>query len=378
MILTRKPNPIFLRTLLRPTFSNYKSSSKLNATMTSNFATLQHYKQNGIPYGDKPFTLSSGGIADPYGGHDLLGRDTHNSPPQRQVAAEKELKVPKLSKLAINGFGKQGKILSRTSGSAIVLRRWTESYWLHVHPTKLVLFSSEEDREEWKDWYNRYEQRLRSNEKPTKEQRQEFKKIDDNAKKLLKWSLNFDSLELVQKRAEKSERKYYKHLGKSPPGSKVTDDIIYSPPIVYALEDVRSKHYDGPDGDIIHNCKISFLNSKGRNISAAFGSTEESELKKIRATIRYIIRLVKKQIKRHNGRKDGKRMKSSGNGGGGMNEFNDAESSVFGDGSTLISAAGRYSAIASEVSTTKYGRNTMTQQSLKWDNEKRNGKKNSA
>ena len=54
---------------------------------------------------------------------------------------------------------------------------------------------------------------------------------------------------------------------------------------------------------IRHTCKISYLGLSGRHVTAAFGSTIPRELKRIRAVIRDIIKLVKK-AKKHKSKKN--------------------------------------------------------------------------
>lgn len=325
----------------------------------NDFKSLNHFKGSDAPL---PSYSHSNGIPHPY------SNDHH-----RSKAPKEELKSPpKKSKLLTTGVGKEGKIMSRTSVPALFFRRWQETYWLHVHPTIIHLFDSQEDLDQWKEWYTRDEERQQQAQNNPGEQSTLMPTIIDEeareAKKLIKWSLNFDSEQLVQRRAEKAEKKRCKYYGINPPPSKVTHDGIYRPPLVYVLEDVRSKHYEGATGPVIHNCKISYLSRSGRNIAASFGSFEQAELKKIRATIRYIIRTVNKQINRKSGHKKGSSKKKGRHVGDNNHpeDTDDIESSIYGDQSTLVSAAGRYSAVASEMSTTQYGPATMTKKSLRF------------
>lgn len=102
-----------------------------------------------------------------------------------------------------------------------------------------------------------------------------------------------------------------------------------------------------------HTCKISYLSTGGRTLAAAFGSTEPSELKRLRATIRYCFKLVTKYTKKAIKREYGDHCE----------EMVVGSSNTFDSGSTLLSGVG-YSVVASDVSTTVYGRQTMTRSAL--------------
>jgi len=103
-----------------------------------------------------------------------------------------------------------------------------------------------------------------------------------------------------------------------------------------------------------HTCKISYLTSQGRTIAVAFGSTESPDLKQLRATIRYCIKLVIKYTNK-------KRKQSNVDNQENCNDTVDGGSTITG---TELSAG--YSAVASEFSNTVYGRNTMTPSTLNW------------
>lgn len=48
-----------------------------------------------------------------------------------------------------------------------------------------------------------------------------------------------------------------------------------------------------------HTCKISYLGLNGRRVSVAFGSSTPKELKRIRAVVRDVLKLVRKATKKH-------------------------------------------------------------------------------
>jgi len=236
----------------------------------------------------------------------------------------------------INSFGKAGKIFCRTSPCALLLRRWTESYWLHVHPTTILLFKSKKDMEKWK---------ALESESEVHGEEGRFTSGHKKKEKLIHWSINFDTSGIVHNKMIKAERKKCKRMNIPPPKSKskVNDNTL--PPILYAMEEVRSKYYDGRKGPLFHSCKISYLSTSGRTLAAAFGSSEPSELKTLRATVRYCLKLVTKYTKKRGRREHG------------------IVGGTVDSGGTLLSGVG-YSAVASEFSSTVYGRQTMTESTL--------------
>lgn len=51
-------------------------------------------------------------------------------------------------------FGSSGNILSRTTTSSKLLRKWQPSYWVHLLPATLLVFRSEQDFQKWKEERN--------------------------------------------------------------------------------------------------------------------------------------------------------------------------------------------------------------------------------
>jgi len=295
--------------------------------------------------------LTAGGFTDPY--NKMQEESVENVPyPQSILRSNPNpdssdtvgahvCKAPKKKKETptIGSLGKEGKIMCRTSIFTLMLRRWTDSYWIHVHPTTIIVFKTKESMDEWKILHRAGEEG------------------DNRSQKLIQFSIDFDTSGVVHKKMEKAEKKRCKLMDIPPPNSraKVDDSYNYVPPIVYAMEEVRSKYYNGRDGLLLHTCKISYLSSSGRTIAVAFGSTESPELKQLRATIRSCIKLVLKYTNKK--RKQHKRT----NEGNGDNTVYSGSTM----GGTQISGAG-YSAVASEFSHTVYGRNTMTPSTLNW------------
>ena len=121
--------------------------------------------------------------------------------------------------------------MCRTSILTLMLRHWTDSCWLHVHPTTILVFETKESMDEWK--------LMNMTGKNNN---------DNNIDKLIQWSINFDTAGLVYKRMQKAEKKKYKRMNIPPPKllAEANDSYNYVPPIVYAMEEVRSKYYNGP------------------------------------------------------------------------------------------------------------------------------------
>lgn len=294
-------------------------------------------------------SLTSGGFSDPYSAASSENVVPYPSSILRsnmQTSDNIVTKAPKKKKATptIGSLGKEGKIMCRTSLFTILLRRWTDSHWVHVHPTTILVFKTKESMEEWKILHRAGEGADNNSNK---------------SNKLIQWSIDFDTSGVVYKRMVKAEKKKCKLMNIPPPKSrtKVDDSYNYIPPVTYAMEEVRSKYYNGRTAPLLHTCKISYLSSSGRTIAAVFGSTDSPDLKQLRATIRYCIKLVFKYTSK-------KRKQSNapiqGNG--------DNDNTVYSGstmGGTQVSGAG-YSHVASEFSNTVYGRNTMTPSTLNW------------
>jgi len=309
-----------------------------------------HFRFKGIEENDVLTSpLTTGGYANPYSTayatNTLYKGNCMEKVPKQSIlrsnlhannvaseASKKKKETP-----TIGSIGKEGKIMCRTSFLTLMFRRWKDSYWLHVHPTTILIFQTKESMDEWK-MLSMTGGDCSSNGK--------------NLKKLIQWSINFDTSGVVYKRMHKAEKKKCKRMNIPPPkvSTKVNDTYNYVSPIVYAMEEVRSKCYDGPSSPLLHTCKISYLSSSGRTIAAAFGSTKSADLKQFRATVRSCIKLVIKYTIKTCRQKNGENTINSG--------------STF--GGTDVSGAG-YSAVASEFSNTVYGRSTMTPSTLNCD-----------
>jgi len=182
--------------------------------------------------------LTAGGYANPYSTAysptrhegDMKNPSILRSNPHTHNVVS-EVSKNKKETPAIGSLGKEGRIMCRTSILTLMLRRWTDSCWLHVHPTTILVFETKESMDEWK--------LMNMTGKNNN---------DNNIDKLIQWSINFDTAGLVYKRMQKAEKKKCKRMNIPPPKllAEANDSYNYVPPIVYAMEEVRSKYYNGP------------------------------------------------------------------------------------------------------------------------------------
>jgi len=182
----------------------------------------------------------------------------------------------KNTSLATKGYGRTGIIQSRTTTASLLLQRWTNCHWLHVYPATINIFDTEEKMKQWKT--------LNNDENSSN--------IDPLKAKLVKKSLNFDTQGKLQRKIDIYEAG--RGNGKKDTNAKYNQ--VISGIKNYAMEEVRSKYYKR-NSPLMHTCKVSYLSNTGRNIVAAFGTSDPAELKKIRSIIRYCIRLVRKASK---------------------------------------------------------------------------------
>jgi len=148
-----------------------------------------------------------------------------------------ENKVKVKQKIQATGYGQSGQILSRTSSTDLLLKKWKTTYWLQVHPVSLYLFSSLEDMEEWirldesikglnshtlstirsEDGEDDHEEDENGNHENidndiqihNDKKRNEWKK---QCKKLVKWSLDFDTYGVIAQKLYKQEKMQLKQL----------------------------------------------------------------------------------------------------------------------------------------------------------------------
>ena len=181
----------------------------------------------------------------------------------------------KKTTLAIKGFGRSGTIQSRTTTASLLLQKWTASHWLHVFPATIKIFDTKEKMKQWKTLNNA----ANSNNNGALKS------------KLVQKSLNFDTQGKLQRKIDIYEAGRGEGKDTNAKYNQVISGIRH-----YAMEEVRSKFYK-KNNPLMHTCKVSYLSNTGRNIVAAFGTSDPAELKRIRSIIRYCIRLVRKASK---------------------------------------------------------------------------------
>mmetsp|Transcript_25 Transcript_25/g.29 ORF Transcript_25/g.29 Transcript_25/m.29 type:complete len:290 (-) Transcript_25:32-901(-) len=181
--------------------------------------------------------------------------------------------------LRTQGFGLSGQILTRTSRKLVFFRRWDTSYWLHVFPTVVLFFRSENDLRMWKDLNNNIDinsiQSLLQNWKTDE---------------LIKWAIDFDTLGVVRKQIHKSEKRT---------GNRKSDfGEIYQPKnyeekSLYFMREVQTKKYR-QYRSMIHCFKVEKWASSGCEASATFASDDSKKLKAIRDVFRACLQITRK------------------------------------------------------------------------------------
>lgn len=245
----------------------------------------------------------------------------------------------KLKKVLLpsTGYGKFGSIKFRSDRSSMLFKKWVEGCWLHVYPAKISLFNSMEEMRQWKDLNDEAEQKDAPIDSRTARM----------MTKLVKASIDFDTTGNLLKKMRKLEAKNRKAMGEGSDLSggsrslkqKKVSDADTTLPVTYIMEDVRSKYYKKND-PLMHTFKVSYLGLGGRHVTAAFGSSEPQEVKRLRAVVRHITKLTKKATKKRSKKKGGA------------------------DGDTLSAMLKVPHSARSEItalSNTVYGRNTMSQ-----------------
>mmetsp|Transcript_12840 Transcript_12840/g.19252 ORF Transcript_12840/g.19252 Transcript_12840/m.19252 type:complete len:328 (-) Transcript_12840:214-1197(-) len=286
--------------------------------------------------GDHPqaqMTPLSGGYQNPYTANHDNNFDKrvmlpHTVPLQQPGHARGRSKVLRFH---TRGFGRSGPIQSRTTTSSLLFKKWSESYWLHVYPATVNIFENKETMELWKG--------------ATDDDREHKKPI----KKLVKLSINFDTLGRLQAQVDEHNRRKAEDATDTGLGEEASDvprkDFI-GVPYHYIMEEVRSKFYSR-NGPLLHTCKISYFCHTGRTINSAYGSADPTDLKRIRSVFRYCIRLVAKAEKHFQRKKSQDR------------------TTTISDGASIISGvSGMNKSTITALSNTHYGEQTMSEKEL--------------
>jgi len=179
----------------------------------------------------------------------------------------------------IYGYGHEGIILYRMK-STFISRKWQAAYWLHVKPSWLLFFDSNEHKKKWKE--------LHTEKNQSKEC---YKKFDSTGDKLIVWHVNFDAMCYNRRRIERA---------------RVNTGIEYESPLVfdappkasskkiYTMENVYSKNWKQKDNSLHTFNMQTWSSSSGKIQAFKLASTEVKEVKLIRKTIRYCIDISSK------------------------------------------------------------------------------------
>lgn len=192
------------------------------------------------------------------------------------------------------GLGQSGRILSRASMSALLLRKWTESYWVHLYPASLLFFRSQEEFEMWRTNRSGTGGPISIN----------CNKVDSPQDKPVKWAVDFDTMGVLkkkQKKRKKTEKKKAKEKsvdvgsGKEKKGKRDKNELVSKNvgqrACKYSMEDVRSKTYERK-GPILHGFKLERWTNVGTNVAAAFASADPHETKALRKVIKNCLKLT--------------------------------------------------------------------------------------
>ncbi len=128
----------------------------------------------------------------------------------------------------VKGYGKSGPIQSRTNATSLLLKRWSDSYWLHVYPATVNIFENKEKMEEWKDASD------------------EDKRKKASVKKLVQLSINFDTKGWLKEQISAYKKSHQDEAREEEPSisSETENDLQFiGLPYKLLMEEVRSKYY---------------------------------------------------------------------------------------------------------------------------------------
>lgn len=206
------------------------------------------------------------------------------------------------------GLGQSGRILSRTSTSALLLRRWTESYWVHLYPASLLFFRSQEEFVRWRTNRSGTGGPISIN----------CNKVDSPQDKPVKWAVDFDTMGVLKKKKKrkKKEKKETKEKsedagsGKEKKSKQDKNELVSKNvgqrACKYSMEDVRSKTYERK-GPLLHGFKLERWTNVGTNVAAAFASADPHETKALRKVIKSCLKLTSPDNIESNSNKESQR-----------------------------------------------------------------------
>jgi len=150
-------------------------------------------------------------------------------------------------------FGRSGHILSRTTISSRILRKWQDAFWVHLLPATLAVFRSEESFKKWA-----------SNDRR-------------NGKVLL--MVDFDTFGTLKTRIRDEESIGNENF--RAPTTKLISSIQK-----YSLGDVQGTFHGS---EALYTCKLERFSSVGVDLIGSFASTSPTNLRSFRKVIQKCI-----------------------------------------------------------------------------------------
>lgn len=167
--------------------------------------------------GPQPRGLSSFVYDSDYGDEDRRPCRPAEEMTAASASAEEEPPLPFPLRLPPGSVGARGPILTRGSTSSPVgwfllgQKKWREAYWVHVYPARVLVFEGEGDFEAWRRELEEEEggaepdEAEGANSNGAKESKATPlpRKGKKNADKLIKWSVDLDTLGVIEKKARR-------------------------------------------------------------------------------------------------------------------------------------------------------------------------------
>lgn len=166
-------------------------------------------------------------------------------------------------------FGQSGHIRSRTSTASILLRKWQDSFWVHVLPATLMIFRSEQDFQKWAE----------RDHSPRK-----------NRKVLL--HVDFDTLGVLAGRNNMERGLNSNSLLSNSKGSSAK---LVSKLQKYSLGDVTTALYGS---EALFVFKLERFSDVGVDAVASFASADQSQLRAFRRVIHDCIQITSRSKRR--------------------------------------------------------------------------------
>lgn len=168
-------------------------------------------------------------------------------------------RVPQVSDRNSMSFGRSGHILSRTTVAHRILRKWQNTFWIHLLPSTIIVFQSEEDFQKWA-----------SNES-------RFGKI------MLK--VDFNTLAISPRKIKDQQCREFENY--KAPATKLISRIHK-----YTLGEVKAINRGEKP---LYTCKLERLSSVGVDLVGSFASDKPTNLRTFRRAVHQCIKAAQSQ-----------------------------------------------------------------------------------